>query len=108
MRGTPFVLFVVAAAVAGMVLQYGVGDMPVRYQLDRAVVVAQLLLGQYVRAVAVNLSVDTDDLLHDAGDRASSARCICPPETSPMGLRAVSAIPDAASSSIALARSSFV
>ena len=34
--------------------------------------------------------------------------CICPPDTSPMGLRAVSAIPDAASSSIALARSSFV
>ena len=45
MRGAPFVLFVVAAAVAGVVFQHGVGDVPVRYQLNRAVVVAQLFLG---------------------------------------------------------------
>ena len=58
MRGAPFVLFVVAAAVAGVVFQHGVGDVPVRYQLNRAVVVAQLFLGQKVRTVAVDLPVD--------------------------------------------------
>ena len=74
MRGAPFVLFVVAAAVAGVVFQHGVGDVPVRYQLNRAVVVAQLFLGQNVRTVAVDLPVDADDLLHDAGDRADVVR----------------------------------
>lgn len=74
MRGAPFVLFVVAAAVAGVVFQHGVGDVPVRYQLNRAVVVAQLFLGQNVRTVAVDLPVDADDLLHDAGDRTDVVR----------------------------------
>ena len=55
MRGAPFVLFVVAAAsVARMVLQHGMGNMAVRDELDRAVVVAQLLFGQHVRTVTVH------------------------------------------------------
>ena len=149
MRGAPFVLFVVAAAsVARMVLQHGMGNMAVRDELDRAVVVAQLLLGQHVRMMAVYAAVYADDLLHDAGDRtdvvrhhddrhariqlvqravefllelvvheirgfeitarANSARCIWPPDTSPIGFRAVSAIPDDTSSSIAFSRSSRV
>ena len=67
-------LFVVAAAVAGVVLQHGVGNVPVRHELDGAVVVAQLLLGDDVRTVAVHAAVHADDLLHDAGDRADVVR----------------------------------
>ena len=57
-----------------MMFEDRVGDMAVRDELDRAVVVAQLLFGQDVRAVAVNPPVDAYDLFHDAGDRADVVR----------------------------------
>lgn len=58
----------VATPVSGVVLQHGVWDVAVREELDRAVVVAQLLLGEDVRPVAVHPAVHADDLLDDAGD----------------------------------------
>lgn len=64
-RGTRF-LFVVAAAVARMMFQHRVGNVPVRHELNGAVIVAQLLFGDDVRAVAVYAAVHADDLLYDA------------------------------------------
>ena len=52
----------------------GVGNMSVRYQLNRTVVVAQLLFGQHVRAVTMYMAVDADDLFHDAGNRSDVVR----------------------------------
>ena len=43
-----FFLLVIATSVARMVLKYGVGNVAVRENLNRAVIVAQLLLGQMV------------------------------------------------------------
>ena len=42
-----------------VVLQHGVGNVAVRNELNRAVVVAQLLFGQHVRTVTVHAAVDT-------------------------------------------------
>ena len=45
----------VAASVPRVVLQHGVGNVAVRNELNRAVVVAQLLFGQHVRTVTLQL-----------------------------------------------------
>lgn len=44
----------------------GVGNIAMRDNLYGAVVVAQLLLGDDVRVVAVDMAVDADDIVHDA------------------------------------------
>lgn len=44
----------------------GVGDITVGDNLDGAVVVAELLLGDDVRVVAVDMAVDADDVIHNA------------------------------------------
>lgn len=64
----------VRTAVAGMVLEHRVGDDTVGQELNRAVVVAQLLLGDAVRMVAVHLTVDAGNLLDDACDGSDVVR----------------------------------
>ena len=49
-----------------MMLQYGVWNVPVRKHLNRAVVVAQLLLGEDVGVVAMYTFVDAEDALYNA------------------------------------------
>ena len=49
-----------------MLAKNGVGNIAVGDNLDGAVVVAQLLLGDYVRVVAVHMTVDADDVVHNA------------------------------------------
>ena len=44
----------------------GVGNIAVGDNLNGAVVVAQLLLGDYIRVVAVYMAVDADDVVHNA------------------------------------------
>ena len=69
-----FLLFVVFASVARVVLQYGVGYVTVRYDLNGAVVVAQLLLGENIRVVTMCCAINADDTLHNAGDCAQIVR----------------------------------
>ena len=59
-------LMFVTAAVSAMMLQYGVWNVPVRKHLNRAVVVAQLLLGEDVGVVAMYTFVDAEDALYNA------------------------------------------
>ena len=64
-----------AAAADGLVAaQHGVRYVAVRDELDRAAVVAQLLLVDDVRIVPVNMTVDADDALHHRGDRPHVVR----------------------------------
>ena len=48
-----------------VVAEYGVRNVAVRYYLNRAVIVAELLLGDDVRVVAMNVAVDADNVVHD-------------------------------------------
>ena len=57
-----------------MLAKNGVGHLAVRDNLYRTVVVLELLLGDDVRVVAVDCTVDTNDTLHHAGYRADVVR----------------------------------
>ena len=63
-------LLVIAASVAGVMFQYGVRNVPVRYYLYRTVVVSQLLVCQHIRAMPMHVPVDTDNFLDHACDGA--------------------------------------
>lgn len=60
---TPLLLTVGAVVVLA---EDRVGDITVGDNLYGAVVVAQLLLGDDIRVVAVDMAVDADDIVHDA------------------------------------------
>ena len=55
-----------AVGTVVMLTKDGVGNIAVGDNLDRAVVVAELLLCDDVRVVAVNMAVDADDVVHNA------------------------------------------
>ena len=57
-------LFAVGAVV--VFAEDSVGNIAMCDNLNRAVVVAQLLLGYDVRVVAVYVAVDADDVVHNA------------------------------------------
>ena len=48
-----------------MLAQDCMRNIAMRYNLNRAVVVAQLLLGNDIRIVAMNMAIDTHDALHN-------------------------------------------
>lgn len=52
----------------------GVGNVAVRNKLYGAVVVAQLLLGDYIRVVTVHVAVDADDVTNHARNGAHIVR----------------------------------
>ena len=62
------------AAVAVVVGEDGVGDVSVGYNLDGAVVAAQLLLCEDVGVVAVHMAIDADNGIHERGDCADIVR----------------------------------
>lgn len=67
-------LLLVAVGALLVLAEDGVGNIAVRYELYRAVVVAQLLLGDDVRIVAMHVAVDTYDATHDTRDSADVVR----------------------------------
>ena len=55
-------------AVWAMVVfsEYGVGNITMCYYLKWAVVIAQLLLGDYIRVVAMHVAINAYDVAHNA------------------------------------------
>ena len=61
----PCILLLAVGAVV-VFAKDGVGNVAVGDNLDGAVVVAQLLLGDDVRVVAMDMAVDADNVIHNA------------------------------------------
>ena len=60
------VFLLVAVWAVVVFAEDGVGNIAMRDNLDGAVVVAQLLLGDDVRVVAMDMAVDADNVIHNA------------------------------------------
>ena len=65
---------VAATAVARMVLEHRVGNVPVGEQLNRAVVVGELLGGDAIRVVTMHCAIDADNLFDQTRNRADVVR----------------------------------
>ena len=67
MHSNALFMFATLAAITLVVGKNGVRNRAVADNLDRAVIVVELLLCDYIRVVAVYDAIDTDDTLDSAG-----------------------------------------
>ena len=74
LKKLPVTPLLVAMGAVVVLAEDGVGDITMGDDLYGAVVVAELLLGDDVRVVAVDMAVDADDVVNDARDSADVVR----------------------------------